>query len=297
MVPQVESGSPAAGKRVLLQAPEYKETQIFHSVYLPIDWKSKQPSTERYPVVVEYTGNFHPPSGSTGRVSNASLGYGICGGDAIWIVLPTIAADGCEPTTTWFGDITATVQYAKTNVPRLCKQFGGDPNKVVLCGFSRGAIAVSFLGLHDDEISDLWSGFVTHDHFDGLKSYRGTPWGYPLQEYQAAATERLRRIGDRPFLVCQNPNPERTIDFLRSRISIDSFGFLAVNTHSILGEFPNQIAVHPHTDRCLNVDSEARRRVWRWFARVTGTADASNSDEAFRDDSSHDLANPNQAPR
>ncbi len=35
----------------------------------------------------------------------------------------------------------------------------GIPPAVVLCGFSRGAVAVSYVSLHDDEIAKLWAGF------------------------------------------------------------------------------------------------------------------------------------------
>ena len=62
----------------------------------------------------------------------------------------------------WFGDINATVSYAKTNIPRICREYGGDCSKVLLCGFSRGAVAVSFIGLYDDEIAKLWTGFYAH---------------------------------------------------------------------------------------------------------------------------------------
>ncbi len=84
--------------------------------------------------------------------------------------------------------------YAKKNVPRICEEFSGDPEAVVVCGFSRGAIGVNFIGLHDEEIAKLWCGFLTHDHYDGVREWRGTDWGTPLVDYRAGAAERLRRI-------------------------------------------------------------------------------------------------------
>jgi len=71
----------------------------------------------------------------------------------------------------------------------ICRHYGGDPENVLLCGFSRGAIAVSFIGLHDDEVSQLWSAFMTHDHFDGVRQWKKTDWGSPLDTYQQQAQQ------------------------------------------------------------------------------------------------------------
>ena len=96
-------------------------------------------------------------------------------------MLPFVSPDGLRNQRTWWGDVRATVAYAKRAVARTCEQFGGDPNRVVLCGFSRGAIAVNYIGLHDEEIAGLWRGFFTHDHYDGVREWKGTRWGSPLQ--------------------------------------------------------------------------------------------------------------------
>ena len=47
-IPPLETGQPAAGKRVRQVLPAYRETSVYHSVYLPTDW---QPG-KRYPVIV-----------------------------------------------------------------------------------------------------------------------------------------------------------------------------------------------------------------------------------------------------
>ena len=52
--PPMTEEAPAAGKRVRQVAPEYEGTQVYHSLYLPTDWKPG----EKYPVIVEYTGNY-----------------------------------------------------------------------------------------------------------------------------------------------------------------------------------------------------------------------------------------------
>ena len=58
----------------------------------------------------------------------------------------------------WWGDPPdhdprPTLEYAKRTVAQVCQDFGGDTERVVLMGFSRGAIACGFLGLHDDEVA------------------------------------------------------------------------------------------------------------------------------------------------
>ena len=165
-VPTMTAAPPAAGRRVRQTPPEYAGTAVHHSLYLPPDWRSDwKASKKRWPVIVEYTGNYTPSPGSTGEVADAALGFGLCGGRGyIWIVMPYIARDHCHNERTWWGDEESTVQYCKTNLPRICDAYGGDRRAVVLCGFSRGAIGVNYIGLHDDGIAALWAGFVTHDH-------------------------------------------------------------------------------------------------------------------------------------
>ncbi|PQJ28122.1 hypothetical protein [Rubritalea profundi] len=53
VTPPMTNEAPAPGKRVRRVAPEYKGTEVYHTLYLPTNWeKGKQ-----YPVIVEYTGN------------------------------------------------------------------------------------------------------------------------------------------------------------------------------------------------------------------------------------------------
>src|SRR6476620_3556588 len=76
ITPVMTDDEPGPGKRVRQTSPEYEGTKVHHAVYLPLDWKPGG----RYPVIVEYTGNKHAVSGSTGEVKDANLGYGISGG-------------------------------------------------------------------------------------------------------------------------------------------------------------------------------------------------------------------------
>jgi hypothetical protein len=242
---------------------------VRHLIALPDDWTPDWKARGKsWPVIAEYTGNYFPTSGSTGEVEGAGLGYGISRGKAIWIVLPYIAKDHQKNEITWWGDIDATVGYAKTNIPRICAEFGGDPKKVVLCGFSRGAIGVSFLGLHDDEVAKLWCGLWAHDHFDGMLEWKGHAWGSPLARYREEASVRLRRLAGRPLLVSQaGAQTRQFIDTLAP----SGVTYLTVDMTTYFGTFPNELAKHPHNDRWPLRDGDATTTAHAWFERVTAT--------------------------
>lgn len=262
-LPAFTEGKPEAGRRAVVTTPEYSGTRVRHVIALPDDWTPDWKARGRsWPVIVEYTGNYFPTSGSTGEVEGAGLGYGLMRGRTIWVVLPYVAKDGKGNERTWWGDVDATVRYAKTNVPRICAEFGGDPRKVALCGFSRGAIGVSFLGLHDDTIAGLWSAFWTHDHFDGVREWKGQEWGSPLARYREEAVARLRRLKGRPLLITGGDEETRR---LLEPIAEKGVTFLTVDMKSLYGKFPNEAVPHPHTDRWPLRESDARRKAERWL--------------------------------
>jgi hypothetical protein len=281
-MPPLVEGPPAAGRRVTVTAPEYAGTQVRHLLALPDDWTPDWKTRGKsWPVIAEYTGNYFPTSGSTGEVEGAGLGYGVARGRALWVVLPYVAKDRRKNEVTWWGDVEATVGYAKTNLPRICAEFGGDAKRVVLCGFSRGAIGVSFLGLHDDEIAGLWCGLWAHDHFDGVLEWKGHAWGSPLARYREEATVRLRRLGGRPLLVTQAgriatgmpallPAGAETKKFVTA-VAPTNVEFLNVDMTALYGPFPNPAVKHPHNDRWPLRDGPATASARAWFERVTAT--------------------------
>jgi hypothetical protein len=264
--PQLTGGPPAAGKRVAFTPPEYADTQVFHALYLPAHWK---PDGDKLPIIFEYTGNYFPQSGSTGEVEDAGLGYGLSGGRFIWVSLPYISKDHADNEVTWWGDEAATIAYAKRNVPRIISQYNADPKAVFLCGFSRGAIGVNYIGLHDEKIAALWSAFITHDHFDGVKEWKRTEWGTPLEEYREGAVKRLRRVGNRPYLVSQNGANKESEEYIRSVLpDVSNFTFSYVRTAEALGKFPNEFAIAGHNDRWLSKPSPFRTATWAWMNAV-----------------------------
>ena len=251
--PEMTEESPAAGRRVRQVAPEYKGTQVYHALYLPTDWKP----SGRFPVVVEYTGNRFPACGSTGEVKGANLGYGWTGGTGfIWVSMPYIQKGRKENAVTWWGDTEATIEYCIKNVPRICEQFGGDPKNVFICGFSRGAIGTSYIGLANDEIASLWKGFMTHDHFDGDRK-----WGYPNSD-RKSALKRLARLEGRPVLVCGGAN-----DFLQNHLDLAEFTFLRPPVAKIF-KIPEGKIIHPHTDLWMHRSSEYRDMARAWLREV-----------------------------
>ncbi len=269
-LPPLTEQGPQPGKRATVIASEYAGTKVHHLIALPDDWTPDWKARGKsWPVIAEYTGNFYPTSGSTGEVEGAGLSYGVARGRAIWVVLPYVAKDHQKNEITWWGDIDATVGYAKTNIPRICAEFGGDPQKVVLCGFSRGAIGASFLGLHDDEVAKLWCGLWAHDHFDGATEWRGTDWGSPLARYRDEATVRLKRLQGRPLLVTQGDGATTVQPFLTTQLRASTWTYADVDMKSLYGKFPNELAKHPHNDRWPLRDGEATTIARGWFDRVT----------------------------
>ena len=244
--------APAPGKRVRQVAPEYEGTEVYHTLYLPTDWQKGK----RYPVLVEYTGNKFPACGSTGEVKGANLGYGLSGGKGfIWISMPYVQKGRKENAVTWWGDRQATIDYCKVNLPRICKEFGGDLDNLFICGFSRGAIACSYIGLADDEIAAFWKGMIAHDHFDGHKK-----WGYPESD-RASALKRLARLKGRPVLVCGNAN-----DYLKDHPKLGAFTFLPVPVDKIF-DIPDGPVIHTHTDLWAHRESPTRQTARAWLQK------------------------------
>jgi hypothetical protein len=242
--PAMEEGQPAPGKRVKMVTDKYKDTDVYHALYLPTDWKKGK----KYPVIVEYAGNQYQTS--PGTVEGSNLGYGISGGKGfIWVCLPYISKDHKRNQRQWWGDVKATVQYCKTVVPGICEEFGGDPKAVFLAGFSRGAIACNFIGLHDDEIAGLWRGFICHSHYDGVKI-----WGYAGSD-RAAAAVRLKRLKNRPQFISMERSVLETQDYLKKAYPKGNFTFLTL-------PYKN------HTDTWVLRDIPERKAVREWLTNA-----------------------------
>ncbi|SKA85901.1 hypothetical protein SAMN02745166_01220 [Prosthecobacter debontii] len=212
-LPALTEGRPRAGCWVRQTTAHWQGTEVYHLLYLPTDWKPDR----SWPVIVEYPGNgpFQNAFGdtSTGKVEGCCLGYGISAGRGfIWISMPFVekAESTQRNATRWWGDLDVSKRYCIETVRAVCQNFHGDPQRVLLSGFSRGSIACNYLGLHDDEIVSLWCGFICHSHYDGVKT-----WPYPDSD-RGAAHKRLLRLGQRPQFISHEGSIDATRDWLLS---------------------------------------------------------------------------------
>lgn len=257
-VPPVEDAEPAPGKRVKQQLPEYEGTKLFHVVALPTNW-----SRERtWPLLVEYPGNgpYENKLGdaNSGFVEDCNLAYGLAGGrDYICLTLPFVDPVKKEHQRQWWGDAQATVDYCLAAVELVCREWGGDRDKLVLCGFSRGAIACNYIGLRNDKIAKLWNCFVAHSHYDGARR-----WNYADSDV-ASAGGRLARLKGRPQWISHESSVLATQDYLadaqakserhrKSDQPLGKFAFVSL-------PFAN------HTDTWVLRDIEPRREVRVWL--------------------------------
>jgi hypothetical protein len=250
ITPSMIEGVPAAGKRVKQQLASYGETNVFHSLYLPSNFDDKK----KYPVIFEYAGNgpFENRMGDkcSGRVEDCNLGFGISGGkDFIWVCIPFISKNRKSNQRQWWGDVNASVDYGKQVVKLICEKHGGDPKRVLLCGFSRGSIACNYIGLHDEEIAQLWCGMICHSHYDGVRR-----WNYPASDVDSAL-KRLKRLNSIPQFICQEGSVGQARAFLENSGIKGDFTFLNL-------PFPN------HTDQWVLKDLPERKVLRDWVAKA-----------------------------
>ena len=246
-VPALSHEKPAPGKRV---------THGLDVLYLPTDWQKDA----KWPVIVELAGNggYTNKFGdvSTGLPEGSNLGFGLSGGRGfIWLCVPYLNAKGDQVAIKWWGDAPTydpqpTLKHLRESVPSICRDFSGDPTKVVLAGFSRGAIACGYLGLHDEETSKLWCAFFAYSHFDGVKK-----WPYPSSDRESALT-RLQRLANRPVFICgEGSNAQETESHLRPLLPKADLTFLSTG-------FRN------HNDAWTLRPSDARDQAREWLHRV-----------------------------
>lgn len=262
VTPPMSEGCPAPGKRVRQVIAEYRDTHVYHSLYLPTDWKPAdwRTSCRQAPVIIEYAGNgpYRNSYGDhcTGRVEDCNLGYGLSGGQGfIWACLPYVSeahAGGARHNQLqWWGNVEATVSYCKAAVAEICNAYGGDPSAIFLAGFSRGAIACNFIGLHDDEIAALWKAFIAHSHYDGVR-----PWPYPGNDRWSAA-RRLARLQGRAQFISHEGSVQETQEYLQEIAPDGAFTFqtLLYRNHTdawVLRDIPEREALRTWVRNVLN---------------------------------------------
>jgi hypothetical protein len=224
IIPVVCEENPSPGKRVFQKTVGYKKTSVYHVLYLPEDWTSDK----QYPIIVEYAGNKTGVSEygdiSTGKVEDSKLGYGLTKGKgAIWLCLPYVDKENTGNVLNWWGDVESTVSYCMQTINQVCNLYRGDREAIVLAGFSRGAIACNYIGLHDDAISKIWKGFIAYSHYDGV-----IQWPYEGSGVDSAL-KRLQRLKGRSQFICHEKSVKETKDYLRKYCPDGDFQFQNIN--------------------------------------------------------------------
>ena len=252
-VPMMTTETPAAGRRVRMTLPSYRDTEVYHALFLPTDWEAGK----RFPVIVEYAGNgsYSNRFGDVcdGKVESCKLGYGASGGKGfIWVCAPYISSDHLRNQLQWWGDIEATVGYCTGVVAEISTRFGGDSSAVFIAGFSRGSLACNYIGLHNDMVARLWRGFICHSHYDGVRE-----WGYAGSDRISAAV-RLARLNGRPQFISHEGSVAETHAYLTNACPGGRFTFvpLPYRNHTdtwTLRDIPERTALRSWLDRALGV--------------------------------------------
>jgi len=255
-VPSMSEGTPAAGQRRRQTTTGWENTTVYHTLYLPTGWRADA----KWPVIVEWPGNggYRNALGDecNGRPEGCNLSYGITAGrGAIWVSAPFVDGSGKGIAEKWWGDAPTydpepTLAYVRATVREVCARFGGDAARVVLAGFSRGAIAVNRLGLHDDETANLWRAFICYSHYDGVRT-----WPFPGSDRVAAAV-RLARLKGRPQFICgENTNAESTREYLAGTDGAFTFASTGFRNHN---------------DAWTLRPSTSREKLREWWREVSG---------------------------
>lgn len=256
-LPPLLASKPSAGRRVVMTAGESIVPPIVHTLWLPVDWRADV----KWPVFVELTGNggYDNDFGDrcTGSVADASLAMGLTAGQGCIILsVPFLNGDGTTAVSTWWGDKpnydpSTTIRHLQAVVEQTCQDFNGDPSQVMLVGFSRGSIACNQIGLANDTIAKLWSGFICFSHYDGVRN------DWPVADGKAA--ERLQRLaGRRQLILCEESGgPGTTPNEIESYLAQQ-------NVDGQLTILPT--GFRNHSDTWALRPSKARDQVRNWLA-------------------------------
>ncbi|MEI8364783.1 MAG: hypothetical protein WCF65_00025 [Parachlamydiaceae bacterium] len=183
-VPAVEEGLPEAGKRVRVYLSRYPGA--YYVLFLPYNFTG----TSMLPLIFESPGNFFEES-LCGLPEGACLGYGLTRGmDYIWVSVPFVDDNGLILEKYWGENPLSTVNFWLAVLADLNMKFRVDRGKVVLAGFSRGAVSTIYIGNYNSIISSKWSAYFAHAHFDGC-----------CQTVLGNTNERIKRIKDNKVLI------------------------------------------------------------------------------------------------
>lgn len=253
--PLAMTGAIEPGRRQIRK----EETSARYSVYLPTNWSADQ----KWPILVELPGNgsYRDALGNVcdGLPESGQLAYGLSGGyGAICLAVPFLD-DENEIAPQWWGtapefDATNTLNYWSDAIADVCEVFNGDPNRVILVGFSRGSIAVNAIGLSSKSAAGLWKAAVCYSHYDGVGN-----WPFAKSDAESAI-ERLKRLGNRPqYIISESPVEGPSLSD-QAKEFINKSGVTGDFTYATTG-FIN------HSDQWALRPSPARTKLREWLAK------------------------------
>ena len=253
--PLAMTGVIEPGRRQIVK----EKTTARYSVYLPTNWSTDQ----KWPILVELPGNgsYRDIHGNVcnGLPESGQLAYGLSGGyGAICLGVPFLDNEN-EIVPTWWGtvpdfDVTTTLDYWSTAIADVCEDFNGDPNRVILVGFSRGSIAVNAIGLSSKRASEMWKASVCYSHYDGVGN-----WPFAKSD-AASAIKRLKRLGNRPqYIISESPTAGPSLS-VQAKEFIDKSGVTGDFNYATTG-FIN------HSDQWALRPSPARTKLREWLAK------------------------------
>lgn len=219
-VPIMENTSPQAGKRIWYQPKSLQGSNKYTALYLPNNWNPN----EKYPVIVEFPGNIYFTENcySTGRPESCTIGYGMSKGkNAIWISMPFVDDMSNEISESGWGNPDHTADLTIEIIEEIINKYGGDKDRLILTGFSRGAIACGLVGLRNDKIASYWKGIHACQHYDG------DGWGGSKME---DAKERIKHFKGAYFQT-DNSNEEPKNMLMEANIT-SQFVNSGLNAHS-----------------------------------------------------------------
>jgi len=182
--PPIEVGYPEPGKRITVFIDDYPEAP--YVLFLPYNYHEGR----KLPVIMESLCIFL-------TTEDAVLGYGLSKGmNCIWVTVPYVDDEG--KLSSW-NYPECTVKYWLAVLEDLNNKFAIDNSKIVIAGFSLGAMTTSYIGNWNNEISSKWSGYFAYAHFDDC-----------CFQQQGNFNERILRIKDRKvFLVAGGKDSAR----------------------------------------------------------------------------------------
>jgi predicted esterase len=257
--PIVSDGKPSPGLRVRVNPREYAGEPVYYTLYLPTEWTP----SKKWPLVVEFPGNrYHVPEEGIypGTVEECRMGFDLTRGvGSVWLTISPISYK-CSPRVNapvWWGGAgpedpegqKIALVHLKLALARTIPAYSIDPKKVVGVGFSRGAVALGYLGLADDEIARVWAGFWAHSQFDGV-GFTSDPTG-----------ARLKRLGKRPVMLTWGEQDSGRANSEKAR------GILKAAGVPVTDRMINGIA---HTDAWPDQQVSELPFVRSWYHQVVG---------------------------